>query len=97
MHGRDAAAPAGFLEGRRATTHWGAKQELRDLGGNTEVVDAGRWVVDGNVITAAGVSAGIDMALYVVGPTKVAGGRAEGAGVHGVLPGAAVRHGTNLT
>ena len=61
---------AGFLEGKRATTHWGAKQELRDLGGNTHVVDEGRWVHDGNVITAAGVSAGIDMALYVVGMLK---------------------------
>jgi len=61
---------AGFLEGKRATTHWGAKKELRDLGGNTEVVDEGRWVHDGNVITAAGVSAGIDMALYVVGLLK---------------------------
>ncbi len=61
---------AGFLEGKRATTHWGAKQELRDLGGNTEVVDGERWVHDGNVVTAAGVSAGIDMALYLVGQLK---------------------------
>ena len=61
---------AGFLEGRRATTHWAAKQDLRDLGGGTQVVDEARWVVDGNVITAAGVSAGIDMALYVVGQLK---------------------------
>jgi transcriptional regulator GlxA family with amidase domain len=61
---------AGFLEGRRATTHWGAKKELRDLGGDTDVVEEGRWVHDGNVITAAGVSAGIDMALYVVGLLK---------------------------
>jgi len=61
---------AGFLEGRRATTHWGAKKELRDLGGDTVVVDEGRWVHDGNVITAAGVSAGIDMALYIVGQLK---------------------------
>ena len=61
---------AGFLEGKRATTHWGAKKELRELGGDTEVVDEGRWVHDGNVITAAGVSAGIDMALYVVGLLK---------------------------
>ena len=61
---------AGFLEGKRATTHWGAKKELRDLGGNVEIVDEGRWVHDGNVITAAGVSAGIDMALYVVGQLK---------------------------
>jgi transcriptional regulator GlxA family with amidase domain len=61
---------AGFLEGKRATTHWGAKQELRDLGGNTVVVEEGRWVHDGNVVTAAGVSAGIDMALYLVGQLK---------------------------
>lgn len=56
---------AGLLEGRRATTHWGARKELADLGG-VRLEDA-RYVRDGNVITAAGVSAGIDMALYVVG------------------------------
>jgi transcriptional regulator GlxA family with amidase domain len=61
---------AGFLEGKRATTHWGAKPELRALGGDTVVVDEGRYVHHGNVITAAGVSAGIDMALYVVGLLK---------------------------
>ena len=61
---------AGFLEGSRATTHWAAKQELRDLGGNVEIIDGERWVHDGNVITAAGVSAGIDMALYLVGQLK---------------------------
>ena len=61
---------AGFLEGKRATTHWGAKKELRDLGGNVDIVEEGRWVHDGNVITAAGVSAGIDMALYLVGLLK---------------------------
>jgi transcriptional regulator GlxA family with amidase domain len=60
----------GFLDGKRATTHWGAKKEFRELGGNVEVVDGERWVHDGNVITAAGVSAGIDMALYVVGLIK---------------------------
>ncbi len=60
---------AGFLEGRRATTHWGAKKEFAALAPNTELVDE-RWVQDGNVITAAGVSAGIDMALYVVGMLK---------------------------
>jgi transcriptional regulator GlxA family with amidase domain len=58
---------AGFLEGKRATTHWGALKEMRDLGGDTDVRDGERWVHDGNVITAAGVSAGIDMALYTVG------------------------------
>ena len=60
----------GFLEGKRATTHWGAKKEFRELGGSVQVVDGERWVHDGNVITAAGVSAGIDMALYVVGQLK---------------------------
>lgn len=57
---------AGFLDGKRATTHWGAIQELKELGGNTAVVNDERWVHDGNVITAAGVSAGIDMALYLI-------------------------------
>jgi len=61
---------AGFLEGRRATTHWGAIAELKALGGDTTVVDDERWVHDGNVITAAGVSAGIDMALYLISLLK---------------------------
>ncbi len=56
---------AGFLEGKRATTHWGAVELLRQES-NVTVVDDERWVKDGNVITAAGVSAGIDMALYLV-------------------------------
>ena len=56
---------AGFLEGKRATTHWGAVELLRQES-NVTVVDDERWVRDGNVITAAGVSAGIDMALYLV-------------------------------
>ena len=55
---------AGFLSGRRATTHWGAIGQLRELG-DVEVVDDQRFVEDGNVITAACVSAGIDMALYL--------------------------------
>ena len=58
---------AGFLDGKRATTHWGSRQQLADAG--VTVVEE-RWVHDGNVITAAGVSAGIDMALYLVGQIK---------------------------
>lgn len=61
---------AGFLEGKRATTHWGAIPELQNLGGNTTVVNDERWVHDGNIITAAGVSAGIDMALYLISLLK---------------------------
>lgn len=57
---------AGFLEGRKATTHWSVLDALRELG-NVEVLENRRYVRDGNVITAAGVSAGIDMALWLVG------------------------------
>ena len=55
---------AGLLAGRKATTHWASVNRLRELG--VDVVNE-RFVHEGNVITAAGVSAGIDMALYVVG------------------------------
>jgi transcriptional regulator GlxA family with amidase domain len=61
-------AAAGLLEGRRATTHWLAFAELRRLG--AEPV-AERVVFDGKLATAAGVSAGIDMALTLVG--RIAG------------------------
>jgi putative intracellular protease/amidase len=53
-------AAAGLLEGRRATSHWLALEQLRGLG--AEPV-AERVVFDGKIVTAAGVSAGIDMAL----------------------------------
>ena len=58
---------AGPAKGRRVTTHWIAIDELRERGGDLTVVEDARWVVDGNVVTAAGVSAGIDMALWLVG------------------------------
>ena len=60
----EAAGPA---KGRRVTTHWAAVQELRDRAPDLTVVEDARWVVDGNLVTAAGVSAGIDMALWLVG------------------------------
>ncbi|MGW0886449.1 DJ-1/PfpI family protein [Streptomyces sp. NPDC002671] len=57
-------AAAGLLEGRRANSHW----NYRSLLAKFEAIPvAERWVRDGNVITAAGVSAGIDMALHLVG------------------------------
>lgn len=59
-------AAAGLLHGRPATTHWGALDELRALDPSIDVRDADRWVDDGDVITSAGVSAGIDMALHLV-------------------------------
>jgi len=57
-------AAAGLLEGKRATGHWAWLEPLKEFG--AEPV-GGRYVEDGKVITAAGVSAGIDMALYLVG------------------------------
>lgn len=58
---------AGLLDGKRATTHWAAFEELRSLAPDLVLDADARWVVDGNVVTAAGVSAGIDMALWLVG------------------------------
>ena len=57
---------AGFARGRRVTTHWAFTETLRGRGDVT-VVDHVRYVRDGNLVTAAGVSAGIDMALWLVG------------------------------
>jgi len=51
---------AGVLKGRRATTHWGFRENLKAMG--VDVV-AERVVFDGRFVTGAGVSAGIDMAL----------------------------------
>lgn len=63
---------AGQLDGRKATTHWMALDEL-DEGSEVEVVRGERYVVDGNVATAAGVSAGIDLSLWLVGELLGAG------------------------
>ena len=54
---------AGILDGKRATSHWAYREGLREYG--AEPV-AERVVIDGKVVTAAGVSAGIDMALQLV-------------------------------
>jgi transcriptional regulator GlxA family with amidase domain len=59
---------AGVLEGKRATSHWAYLDRLRDLG--AEPVTE-RVVEDGKIVTAAGVSAGIDMALMLAG--RIAG------------------------
>jgi transcriptional regulator GlxA family with amidase domain len=59
-------AAAGLLDGKRATTHWGAIDELVLANPNVIVVDDQRFVEEGNIVTSAGVSAGIDMALALV-------------------------------
>jgi putative intracellular protease/amidase len=54
---------AGLLDGKRATGNWLVLEALRQFGADPV---GGRWVEDGKVITAAGVTAGIDMALHLV-------------------------------
>jgi transcriptional regulator GlxA family with amidase domain len=54
---------AGLLEGKRATSHWLQLERLREYGAEPS---GERVVEDGKLITAAGVSAGIDMALHLV-------------------------------
>jgi transcriptional regulator GlxA family with amidase domain len=58
---------AGPARGRRVTTHWGFIEQLRARNEASEVLENIRYVRDGNVVTAAGVSAGIDMALWLTG------------------------------
>lgn len=57
---------AGLLDGRRATTHWRSLAWMRDTFPGVTVEDALRVVEDGNVLTSAGISAGIDLSLRVV-------------------------------
>jgi transcriptional regulator GlxA family with amidase domain len=59
-------AAAGLLDGKPATTHWGSLEVLPTLGNEIEVRPDDRFVDNGNILTAAGVSAGIDMALHLV-------------------------------
>ena len=59
-------AAAGLLTGRPATTHWGSLDVLAELDPTIDVRPDARFVDDGDVITASGVSAGIDMALHLV-------------------------------
>ena len=58
---------AGPARGKRVTTHWAFVETLRARGEAAEVVADSRYVRDGNLVTAAGVSAGIDMALWLTG------------------------------
>jgi hypothetical protein len=58
-------AAAGLLTGRRATSHWMALTALKALG--ADAIGDERVVHDGDIVTCAGVSAGIDMALWLAG------------------------------
>lgn len=57
---------AGLLKGKKATTHWMLIEELQKAE-DTQVMPDMRYVRDGKIVTAQGISAGIDMALWLVG------------------------------
>jgi transcriptional regulator GlxA family with amidase domain len=59
---------SGVGEGRRLATHWAFEDRFAELG--ADVVRGVRWVRDGNVVSSQGVSAGIDMALWLVGQLR---------------------------
>lgn len=67
-------AERGLLDQRRATTHWASVEWMRSEYPTITMIDNARVVDEGKIITSAGVSAGIDMSLYVV--SRLAGAEA---------------------
>jgi transcriptional regulator GlxA family with amidase domain len=62
-----ALSKAGLTTEKRITTHWAAFEEFEGLGLEGILVPNIRYIRDGNLVSSAGVSAGIDMALWLVG------------------------------
>lgn len=56
----------GLLDGLRATTHWCAIEELRALSAKIDVQPQARFIDNGKYLTSGGITAGIDMSLYLV-------------------------------
>jgi transcriptional regulator GlxA family with amidase domain len=59
-------ARTGLLDGLSVTTHWAAMNELKEVAPHTQLCPDVRYVDNGKIVLAAGVSAGIDMSLHVV-------------------------------
>lgn len=59
-------AKSGLLDGKRATTHWEDLDDLRQMFPNVKVEAEERWIDEGRVVSSAGISAGLDMSLYLV-------------------------------
>lgn len=57
---------AGLLEGRKVTTHWASLDRMAESFPQVNVQRGVRWVDEGQVVTSAGISAGIDMSLHLV-------------------------------
>lgn len=82
---------AGLVHGKRITSHWASLDEFRRRAGDDVTVTGdARWVVDGNVVTAAGVSAGTDMGLWLVGQLHDDAPRPRRPALHPVRAGAAL-------
>ncbi|MCP4351140.1 MAG: DJ-1/PfpI family protein [Desulfobacterales bacterium] len=59
-------AKAGLLKSKAATTHWEDIDDLRSMFPDIKIKKNVRWVDEGSVVTAAGISAGIDMSLHLI-------------------------------
>ncbi|MFJ7187052.1 DJ-1/PfpI family protein [Lysinibacillus xylanilyticus] len=59
-------AKAGLLKGRMATTHWASLERLNNEFPQVEVQREVKFVDEGNIITSAGISAGINMSFHIV-------------------------------
>ena len=59
-------AKAGILEGLQATTHHQVLDTLASLAPNTKIINDKRYVDNGSIVTAAGISAGIDMCFHII-------------------------------
>jgi transcriptional regulator GlxA family with amidase domain len=59
-------AKVGLLDGKTVTTHWEDIQDLRAAFPKISVVENQRWIDAGQIVTSGGISAGIDMSLYLV-------------------------------
>ena len=57
---------AGLLKGKRATTHWEDIDDFHSMFPEIDVQAEVRWVDNGQIVTSAGISAGIDMSLHLV-------------------------------
>lgn len=65
--GAQVLAAAGLLKGLKATTYWSTYDELRRIEPTVEILEGARWADNGRIVCSSGVSAGIDMALHVIG------------------------------
>ncbi len=60
-------AAAGLLKNKKCTSHHMCLEMLKQISPTSDVISNSRFVQDGNMVTSAGVSAGIDMSLWLVG------------------------------